>query len=67
MGQNSLRNWVKTCLLKIFVYSSLSFLLEQISAVLAIRKGLVEAADSEEELVTVEVVEAVKIATVEAV
>ena len=53
-----------------FAYSLLSFLLEQISAVSGISKGLVEAADSEEELATVELVvtvEAVEVATVEAV
>ena len=45
-----------------FAYSLLSFLLEQISAVSGISKGLVEAADSGEELATVE-----SVATVEAV
>ena len=45
-----------------FAYSLLTFLLEQISAVSGISKGLVEAADSEEELATVE-----SVATVEAV
>ena len=53
-----------------FAYSLLSFLLEQISAVSGISKGLVEAADSGEELATVEAVEgveAVEVATVASV
>ena len=53
-----------------FAYSLLPFLLEQISTVSGVSKGLAEAADSEEELATVEsvaTVEAVEVAKVEAV
>ena len=52
----------KACLLKMFGYSLLPFFLEQISTASGVSKGLVEVADSEEELGTVE-----SVATVEAV